>query len=100
VGIPVAMIPFGTVDCGNQSRFGYRSGRGKTTFWLCIKGWKYEIVLPRVRWMPGSDESVGNVLGIEAVEHHRFERRAGRYEATVISAVRKRIRQTLRVGLI
>ena len=41
--------------------------------------------------MPGSDEGVANVLGIEAVEHHRFVRRAGRYEAAVIAAVRKRI---------
>jgi len=38
-----------------------------------------------------SDEGVANVLGIEAVEHHRFERRAGRYESPVIAAVRKRI---------
>lgn len=39
--------------------------------------------------MPGSDEGVANVLGIEAVEHHRFERRAGRYDASVIVAVPK-----------
>ena len=56
-----------------------------------IKGGEYEVSLPRVKWMPGSDEGVANVLGIEAAEHHRFERRAGRYEATVIAAVRKRI---------
>jgi hypothetical protein len=41
--------------------------------------------------MPGSDEGVANVLGIQAVEHHRFERRAGRYDASVTAAVRKRI---------
>jgi mRNA-degrading endonuclease toxin of MazEF toxin-antitoxin module len=41
--------------------------------------------------MPGSEDGVANVLGIEAVEHHRFERRAGRYDAPVITAVRKRI---------
>jgi mRNA-degrading endonuclease toxin of MazEF toxin-antitoxin module len=56
-----------------------------------IKGGQYEVPLPRVKWMPGSDEGVANVLGIEAVEHHRFQRRAGRYEATVIAAVRERI---------
>src|SRR2546425_1512515 len=54
-----------------------------------IKGGNYEVPLPRVKWMPGSVEGVANVLGIEAVEHHRFDRRAGRYEPTVIAAVRK-----------
>jgi len=56
-----------------------------------IRGGKYEVPLPRVKWLPGSDEGVANVLGIEAVEHHRFERRAGRYEAPVIEAVRKKL---------
>ena len=56
-----------------------------------IRGGQYEVPLPRVKWMPGSEEGVANVLGIEAVEHHRFDRRAGRYESTVIAAVRKRI---------
>jgi hypothetical protein len=41
--------------------------------------------------MPGSDEGVANVLGIEAIEHHRFERRAGRYEVPILKAVRERI---------
>jgi len=45
--------------------------------------------------MPGSGAGVANVLGIEAVEHHRFERRADRYEAEVLVAVRKRIARTL-----
>lgn len=54
-----------------------------------IKGGQYEVALPRVRWMPGSDEGVANVLGIQSVEHHRFARRAGRYDPQVISAVRK-----------
>lgn len=56
-----------------------------------IRGGNYEVPLPRVRWLPGSDEGVANVLGIEAVEHHRFERRAGRFEVPVISAVRKKL---------
>jgi mRNA-degrading endonuclease toxin of MazEF toxin-antitoxin module len=56
-----------------------------------IKGGQYEVPLPRVKWLPGSDEGVANVLGIEAVEHHRFKRRAGRYEPSVIETVRKRI---------
>jgi mRNA-degrading endonuclease toxin of MazEF toxin-antitoxin module len=62
-----------------------------------IKGGRYEVPLRRVKWMPGSDEGVANVLGIEAVEHHRFEKRAGRYEATVIAAVRKRISWMLEI---
>ncbi len=56
-----------------------------------IRDGKYEVPLPRVRWMPGSDDGVAKVLGIEAVEHHRFHRRAGRYEPQVIEAVRKKI---------
>ena len=56
-----------------------------------IKGGQYEVPLPRVKWMPGSDDGVANVLGIEAIEHHRFERRAGRYDVSVLSDVRERI---------
>jgi mRNA interferase MazF len=56
-----------------------------------IKGGNYEVALPRVRWMPGADEGVANVLGIEAIEHHRFDRRAGCYEARVLKTVRERI---------
>ncbi|HEV2329931.1 MAG TPA: type II toxin-antitoxin system PemK/MazF family toxin [Verrucomicrobiae bacterium] len=56
-----------------------------------IRGGNYEVLLPRVKWMPGADEGVANVLGIESVEHNRFERRAGRYEASVLTVVRKRI---------
>ena len=62
-----------------------------------IKGGQYEVALPRVKWMPGSDDGVANVLGIEAIEHHRFERRAGRYEQTVVLAVRKRIAWMLEI---
>jgi mRNA-degrading endonuclease toxin of MazEF toxin-antitoxin module len=36
-------------------------------------------------------KGVANVLEIEAVEHYRFDRRAGRYEAAVISAVRQKL---------
>jgi mRNA-degrading endonuclease toxin of MazEF toxin-antitoxin module len=56
-----------------------------------IRGGDYEVSLPRVRWLPGNDEGVVNVLGIEAVEHHRFQRRAGRFEAHVLAAVRARL---------
>jgi len=56
-----------------------------------IRGGRYEVPLPRVKWMPGSDDGVANVLGITAVEFHRLERRAGRFDATVLTAVRERV---------
>ena len=56
-----------------------------------VRGGNYEVALPRVKWMPGSDHGVANVLGIESLEHHRFERRAGRFEPSVVAEVRKRI---------
>jgi mRNA interferase MazF len=56
-----------------------------------IRGGRYEVPLPRVGWMPGRDDGVANVLGIEAVEHHRFQRRAGRHETSVLVSVRERI---------
>lgn len=56
-----------------------------------IRGGRYEVPLPRVKWMPGPDEGVANVLGIQAIEHHRLERRAGRYDASVLASVRERI---------
>lgn len=62
-----------------------------------IRGGNYEVPLPRVKWMPGSDPGVANVLGIESVEHHRFERRAGRYESPVMAAVRKKLAWLLEI---
>ena len=56
-----------------------------------IRGGNYEVPLPRVKWMPGADEGVANVLGIESIEHHRFDRRAGRFDTSVVTAVRERI---------
>jgi len=55
------------------------------------RGGSYEVPVPRVRWMPGADEGVANVQGITSVEHHRLERRAGRFEPAVIERVRKAI---------
>jgi mRNA interferase MazF len=60
-----------------------------------IRGGNYEVPLPRVKWLPGSAEGVANVLGIEAVEHYRFERRADRYETRVMDAVRKKLTRML-----
>jgi mRNA-degrading endonuclease toxin of MazEF toxin-antitoxin module len=41
--------------------------------------------------MPGTDAGVANVHGITSIEHHRLERRAGRYETPVVEKVRSRI---------
>ena len=44
-----------------------------------------------MKWLPGADEGVANVLGITSIEHHRLERRAGRYDPPIVAAIRKRI---------
>jgi len=54
-----------------------------------IRGGDYEVIIPRVRWMPGADQGVANVQGITSIEHRRLERRAGRFEPSVIAEVRK-----------
>jgi mRNA interferase MazF len=56
-----------------------------------IKGGRYEVALPRVKWLPGSTEGVANVLGIQSIEYHRLDRRAGCYESSLIQKVRERI---------
>ena len=56
-----------------------------------IKGGNYEVPLPRVKWMPGAAPGVANVLGVQSLELHRLDRRAGRYEPTVIANIRKRL---------
>jgi len=56
-----------------------------------IRGGKYEVALPRVKWMPGAAPGVANVLGIMGVEHHRLAQRAGRHESGVVEAVRQKI---------
>ncbi len=56
-----------------------------------IRGGDYEVTLPRVRWLPGTDEGAANVQGLTSVENHRLERRAGQFEARVIKSVREKI---------
>jgi mRNA interferase MazF len=56
-----------------------------------IRGGDYEVRIPRVRWMPGADEGVANVQGITSIEYRRLERRSGRFDPSVIAAVRKAI---------
>jgi mRNA interferase MazF len=56
-----------------------------------IRGGDYEVKLPRVRWLPGTDKGVANVQGLTSVENYRLERRAGRFESDVTSNVRNKI---------
>jgi mRNA interferase MazF len=61
------------------------------------RGGNDEVPLPRVRWMPGSDQGVANVHGITSIEHHRLERRAGRHDSAVVNRVRKQIAWMLEI---
>lgn len=56
-----------------------------------VRGGDYEVELPRVRWLPGADEGVANVQGLTSIENYRLGRRAGRFEAQVLSSVRQKI---------
>jgi mRNA-degrading endonuclease toxin of MazEF toxin-antitoxin module len=53
-----------------------------------VKGGKYEVPLPRVKFLPGNSRGVANVQGITAVEHFRLVKRAGEFYPTVLSQVR------------
>lgn len=52
-----------------------------------VRGSRYEVPLPRVKWLPGNDTGVANVQGITSVEHHRLGRMAGRFFPEVVEAV-------------
>jgi mRNA-degrading endonuclease toxin of MazEF toxin-antitoxin module len=41
--------------------------------------------------MPGADSGVANVQGITSIEYRRLERRAGRFEPSVIAQVRQAV---------
>ena len=56
-----------------------------------VRGGDYEVTLPRVRWLPGTDERVANVQGLTSVENHRLGRRAGQFDAQVTLTVREKI---------
>lgn len=62
-----------------------------------IRGGRYEVRLPRVKWLPGARDGVANVPGVMAVEHHRLNRRAGRFDPSVVPAVRDRIAWMLEI---
>ena len=56
-----------------------------------IRGGDYEVSIPRVRWLPGTDESVANVQGLIGIPHTKLLRRSGQYESPVVRKVRKAI---------
>jgi mRNA interferase MazF len=56
-----------------------------------VRGTRYEVKLPRVRWMPGADEGVANVQGITSIEYSRLEKRAARLDPQVLQQVRMRL---------
>jgi mRNA interferase MazF len=62
-----------------------------------IRGGKYEVPIPRVRWLPGADAGVGNILGLTSIEFHRLTRKAGRFESPVLSQVRAAIAWMLEI---
>jgi mRNA-degrading endonuclease toxin of MazEF toxin-antitoxin module len=62
-----------------------------------IRGGKYEVAIPRVRWLPGSDSGVANVLGITSIEFHRLSRKAGRFDATALNAIRSAVSWMLEI---
>ncbi len=55
------------------------------------RGGNYEVLLPRVRWLPGADQGLANVQGIASVELHRLKEKAGRFESGVLARVREAI---------
>jgi mRNA interferase MazF len=62
-----------------------------------VRGGVYEVPLPRVRWLPGTDVGVVNVLGITAVERHRLQRRAGQFDRAILEKVRGAIGSMLEI---
>jgi mRNA-degrading endonuclease toxin of MazEF toxin-antitoxin module len=53
-----------------------------------IKGGKYEVPFPRVKFLPGNDRGVANVQGIGAVENFRLGKRAGEFYPEVLAQAR------------
>ena len=60
-----------------------------------VRGGNYEVKLPRVKWLPGGDEGVANVLGITAIEHSKLGQRTGQFDSKVIANVRAAIKWML-----
>ena len=63
-----------------------------------VKGGKYEVPLPRVKFLPGGEPGVANVQGIMAVEHFRFGKSAGEFIPDVLKNVRQALAYMLELG--
>jgi mRNA-degrading endonuclease toxin of MazEF toxin-antitoxin module len=64
-----------------------------------IKGGKYEVPLPRVKFLPGNDRGVANVQGIAAVEHFRLGKQAGEFYPEVLAQVRNALAYLLELDV-
>lgn len=66
---------------------------------LCVpittqnRGSKYEVELPRVRFL--RELSYANVQGLQAVQHHELEGPVGRFTATAMAAIRDALRYAM-----
>ena len=63
-----------------------------------IRGGNYEVPIPRVRWLPGSDPGVANVLGIISIEFHRLGKKAGRFDAATTAKIRTTLAWMLEIN--
>ena len=66
---------------------------------LCVpittrnRGSKYEVELPRVRFL--REVSFANVQGLQAVEHHELHGPVGRFSAATMAAIRDALRYAM-----
>lgn len=66
---------------------------------LCVpittqnRGSDYEVALPRVRFL--REQSYANVQGLQAVQHHELQGPVGRFETSVMDAIRDALRFAL-----
>lgn len=66
---------------------------------LCVpittqnRGSKYEVELPRVRFL--RELSYANVQGLQAVQHHELEGPVGRFTASTMTVIRDALRYAM-----
>lgn len=66
---------------------------------LCVpittqnRGSKYEVELPRVRFL--RELSYANVQGLQAVQHHELQGPVGRFTAPAVAAIRDALRYAM-----
>jgi len=66
---------------------------------LCVpittqnRGSKYEVTLPRVRFL--REQSFANVQGLQAVQHHELRGPVGRFNAPTVNSIKDALRFAL-----